>query len=318
MTGILIRPNTLDDDARTVEIGNRIYREFPPMSVEDLRFYIENRPKDSVDERYVAEKDGAVVGFFALREMWWSAERGMYSVRLNVDPNHQRQGIGSRLYDVLLERVLNVGARRLRTNVRDDQPVAERFALKRGFQKTGRVERESRLNVHSARLDGYDGLEERLRAEGIRIATLAELGADDEAVVHSVHELSDRAARDVPSSFEFTSTPCEQWHREVLSGPGMSPDWFWVALDGERPVGLALLKREGENAAYNDFTATDREYRGRGIARALKKRTIDWARRNGVDYIYTGNDAANERMLAINLRLGYEPLPTSSELVKTL
>jgi GNAT superfamily N-acetyltransferase len=89
-------------------------------------------------------------------------------------------------------------------------------------------------------------------------------------------------------------------------------------VDGERPVGLARLQRKGQNAAFNAYTGVDRAYRGRGIARALKQRTIEWSRQNGVDFHYTGNDTENKRMLAINIQLGYQLLGAMIEVSKDL
>jgi GNAT superfamily N-acetyltransferase len=62
----------------------------------------------------------------------------------------------------------------------------------------------------------------------------------------------------------------------------------------------------------------DPAYRGRGIARALKLKTVEWAREHGVEFIFTANDAQNQRMLSINSSLGYRPLPASIDLVKEL
>jgi hypothetical protein len=45
---------------------------------------------------------------------------------------------------------------------------------------------------------------------------------------------------------------------------------------------------------------------------------VQWAQRNGIEYIGTGNDPNNGPMLAINGDLGYQPLPPTLELVKTL
>jgi GNAT superfamily N-acetyltransferase len=88
-------------------------------------------------------------------------------------------------------------------------------------------------------------------------------------------------------------------------------------MSGPQPIGLAALHLSG-HAAWNAFTGVDRAYRGKGVARALKVRTVEWARQNGVDYIYTGNDEGNKRMLAINVRLGYEPVAASIEVRKEL
>jgi GNAT superfamily N-acetyltransferase len=71
-------------------------------------------------------------------------------------------------------------------------------------------------------------------------------------------------------------------------------------------------------AAGNNLTGVDPVYRGRGIARALKLKTIEWAREHDVESIYTQNDIENRRMLAINISLGYKPLPTEVEMVKDL
>jgi GNAT superfamily N-acetyltransferase len=89
----------------------------------------------------------------------------------------------------------------------------------------------------------------------------------------------------------------------------VQPEWSWVALDGDRPVGVAYVNRVTETSAGNQFTGVHPDYQGRGIARALKMRVVDWARANGVAWLYTGNDATNTRILEINARMGYTPLP---------
>jgi len=61
-----------------------------------------------------------------------------------------------------------------------------------------------------------------------------------------------------------------------------------------------------------------RTHRGRGIARALKHYQIEWARRHGVDYLFTENDVSNTPMLRINTDFGYRPLPAKLEVVKDL
>jgi RimJ/RimL family protein N-acetyltransferase len=57
------------------------------------------------------------------------------------------------------------------------------------------------------------------------------------------------------------------------------------------------------------MTAVLRSWRGRGLATALKLRTIAWAVANGLTALETGNDEANLAMQAVNRRLGYRPLP---------
>ncbi len=57
--------------------------------------------------------------------------------------------------------------------------------------------------------------------------------------------------------------------------------------------------------AENALTTVRRDWRGRGVARALKETTIAWASRHGIHEIYTWTQTGNENMRAVNERLGY-------------
>lgn len=316
MSTVSIRPRTLDDDAQTVDIWNRIYPEYPPETVEKERHFIANTPKTAHVERMVAERDGQVVGNSVLLQMFWTEHPDRYNARVGVDPELHGQGIGSSLYEPLLSQARKAGAARLYTHVQEGDEESEQFAARRGFTSTGRQQRMSRLDVHTANLEGYEGIEDRVRVEGLRLATLAEVGPDDEDFLRALYELDSETVKDVPSSEPFSMIPYENWKAD-LEAPGSSPETLWIALDEKKPVGVATLMRQG-NTAWNAYTGVARAYRGRGVARALKLRTIEWSRENGVDYIYTGNDMENKRMLAVNIRLGYQPLPAFLEMTKDL
>jgi RimJ/RimL family protein N-acetyltransferase len=57
------------------------------------------------------------------------------------------------------------------------------------------------------------------------------------------------------------------------------------------------------------MTAVARDWRGRGLAGALKRATIAWAIDDGLDLLESGNDTDNLPMRAVNARLGYQPAP---------
>jgi GNAT superfamily N-acetyltransferase len=84
-------------------------------------------------------------------------------------------------------------------------------------------------------------------------------------------------------------------------------------------VGLSAIGiYPADNHAYNAFTGVLREYRGRGLAQALKLQTILLAKREGVRYVRTNNDSKNAPMLAVNRKLGYMPEPGYYELLCVL
>jgi GNAT superfamily N-acetyltransferase len=322
MAPVSIRPRTPDDDPQIVDIVNRAYPEHPPLTLERFRHHVEMASKDPRDheERYVADQDGAVAGQLIVEKQWWLAGFDIWWASIKVDPSCWGRGIGSRLYDLLMERMGELGGRRLYGEIREDLPRADRFVSRRGFNRTGHSDRLSRLDVRVAKLDGYFGIEQQLRDLGIEITTLAEAGADDEVLLRRVHALESATIKDIPSSEEHVEDwPFELWREEMLHGPGRRTDAFFLALAGGQPVGVARLTVEpGRDWAFNSYTCVDRAHRGRGLARSLKLRTIEWARQNGLTYIYTGNDVDNRRMLDINIRLGYQPLPSEVEVVKEL
>jgi GNAT superfamily N-acetyltransferase len=54
------------------------------------------------------------------------------------------------------------------------------------------------------------------------------------------------------------------------------------------------------------MTGTLRAYRGRGLAKLVKNDSLHRARAAGYTHAFTGNDADNRPMLAINKWFGYE------------
>ena len=81
---------------------------------------------------------------------------------------------------------------------------------------------------------------------------------------------------------------------------------FVGLVDGEI-VGCAGLERDDDDPlrAENALTAVLRGRRGRGIATALKLRTLAFAAAHGIRQVYTWTQTANEGMRALNERLGY-------------
>jgi GNAT superfamily N-acetyltransferase len=104
----------------------------------------------------------------------------------------------------------------------------------------------------------------------------------------------------------FTATievSLEEWERDWINAPEAS----FVALAAGEVVGVASLKLDAENPARaeNGYTAVRREWRGRGIATALKRMTLAWAARHDISEIQTWTQRGNNAMRALNERLGY-------------
>jgi RimJ/RimL family protein N-acetyltransferase len=81
-----------------------------------------------------------------------------------------------------------------------------------------------------------------------------------------------------------------------------------VAIADGEVVGYAglIAWNDDDSRAENGLTVVDREWRGRGLATALKRRQLAWAAANGLREIVTWTQDANDAMRHINTRLGYE------------
>jgi len=85
------------------------------------------------------------------------------------------------------------------------------------------------------------------------------------------------------------------------------PEAYFIALDGDDVLGYGYLEHE-EEQWKNGFMAVARDARGRGVAGAIKRAQIAWAKANGVQTLQTANELRLESMLALNRRLGYRTL----------
>lgn len=104
-----------------------------------------------------------------------------------------------------------------------------------------------------------------------------------------------------------------------MHGVGSNPAWITIAADGDRFVGTTRMTLNADTGSmYITFTGVDPEYRGRGIALALKLLAVEKARQLGVRYLRTNNDSQNAPMLAVNQKLGYVPQPGLYVLLKDL
>ncbi|GEM_PF-1537912 len=316
---LTIRPRRREDDERILEIFAQ-YEDAFLMTLESLRFHMDERVREPGMEPQsrVAESDGRVVGDSYLEPHGWTTEQGVFFTQIEVDRDLWGNGIGSRLWQDVEELLRERQARKVYTRIAEDMEHSRQFASARGFAPTGRAERYSRLDVAAANLEGYEGIEDALRARGIVIKPLSEVDYKDETFVRGLYDAATAAVRDIPSTEDFRPTPYEVWRQNFLKSPSSKPEAYFVAFHDGRPIGLANLSINSKTLAFNGLTGVMPEFRGMGVARGLKLRTIEWSRANGITHIHTSNDAENKRMLAINVRLGYQPLPAREEWLKEL
>lgn len=126
--------------------------------------------------------------------------------------------------------------------------------------------------------------------------------ADRPDLEEELHALARIAHPDQPGRSESRVNDWPQWGLHAHR-----PDAYFIALEDERLLGYGYLEFDGETWS-NGFMAVAREARGRGVAGALKRAQVRWAKENGIAKLETANEVRLDSMLDLNRRLGYVPL----------
>jgi len=144
--------------------------------------------------------------------------------------------------------------------------------------------------------------------EGVEIVTWAErpeLGP-------GVYEVACEAYPDIPGEEANTMDAYETWLTKDMLGDSDRAEATFIALLDGGVVGyakLSLSSASDAKAARHDLTGVKRAYRGRGIAGALKRAEIAWAKQAGYETLETANEVRNEPIRRLNEKHGYVVKP---------
>ena len=257
--------------------------------------------------RVAMGEDGRLQGT-ALLSQSASDGTGRYSLHISVEPSHQRQGIGTTLYDDALTFARANGLESLYSYVFEHWAGGIAFAQKLGFAKM-RQAFHSRLDVAGFKARPFLHHITQNEATGIQFTTLAALG-DTPENRRLLYELNKTCSADIPGRGTFFTFA--EYEKVRFENPAYRPAGVILALDDATWVGMSAATLHGnENFVFNEMTGVIRPYRGRGIALALKLLVVRFARAVGAESIRTFNDAQNAPMLGVNERLGYVRQPSS-------
>jgi GNAT superfamily N-acetyltransferase len=270
--------------------------------------------------RYVAEDTtGRVVGWGEVAHEPWQFHPRKYGLRLEVAAAHRRRGVGSALLARLLAELRRRDALLVRATATEDAAASITFLTRRGFREVWR-NLPSRLDVGAFDPAPFAPAAERVDRQGVTLAPLAGERARDAGVLQEVYELYVTCNRGQQELEPVTPPAFEAFVATELEGPQALPEAWFLARAGGRLVGLSTLQRVtgAPDAVEAGYTAVHPAHRGRGIALALKLRTIAYAAGHGYREIRTDSNAGNTRMLGINAALGFAPAPARLTLERRL
>lgn len=248
----------------------------------------------------IAERDGVVVGSGTLVP---SSLRGAGSIAPRVRPQFRRQGIGTAVLAYLVDEARRQAYPIAAADAEDQGSAA--FAVHHGFTEVDR-------QVEQVRSIGSD--EPMPTAPvGVQVISVAE---SPQLWTRAYTEIGREGLADMAVSAPM-EVSLEEWQSEWIADPAA----MFLALDADgRIIGAAGLLADADvtGRAEHAFTTVRRDWRGKGIASLLKRRTLHWAARNGLTEVYTWTQRGNADMRRLNEHLGYVTRTESIRFEKVL
>jgi mycothiol synthase len=212
-------------------------------------------------------------------------------------PHDQRgAGIGIAILDALEGWVAEHDCTELDGPVSEEDEGSLAWAARHGYHEVGRNSRLV-LDLTSAEIA------EPAPPDGIEIVAWA--GRPE--LAQGLWEVAREATSDIPGEEEGDIGTLEEWLARDMQGASDDARAVFAALEHGEVVGYAKLSFSEDNTerAFHDLTGVRRSHRGRGIAAALKRTQIAWAKENGYSSLQTSNEVRNEPIRRLNERHGY-------------
>ncbi|MCH8273544.1 MAG: GNAT family N-acetyltransferase [Armatimonadetes bacterium] len=316
---IKVRPfeRTDEDYEAFIRVYSAHFPEYPT-TVGERRHWDDTRSKKYPFHRDMIELDGAVIGYGVYGQSPWAYHPKKFYFEVYVHPDNGRRGIGTAYLQHVIATLADRRLIGVTAGTREDKIAGVEFLAKHGFTQTMRCPR-SHLQLDEFDVSRFEGLRKKVTDQGLRVVTLRELSASDPDWKRKSYELNWEIIQDVPTTDPQEKQEFETYAKQTLGDPNMLFDGWFVALDGDRYVGMTNLwaNQTSKEMLFIEMTGTTRSHRRRGIATALKVYAAVYARKYGAKIIETDNEESNP-MYQINMRLGFKPQPAWLEFEKTL
>jgi GNAT superfamily N-acetyltransferase len=233
-------------------------------------------------------------------------EPELWLVGIMIWPAYRRQGFGTQVYNHLLATLRPKGAHRLLTSVYSNQVAGQRFLQGHGWQPCS-SSIHYQLDLATAELHQDENADLLLANQGLRWITLEQLPR--RGLAARLLPIWNLTRPDQPQPWPYVPYYAERFEREILE-PAELALAHSLAIVGQNNqiVALNLQSYAAADHLYTTYLGVDPDYRGRGLAKALKQKLLVHARRHSIALLSTDNDACHRTMRRINEQLGYQPI----------
>ncbi len=295
------------DYSHIVSLEEAVYPD-KKHSEESFRFRDKNKADKCKHQRFIADLNGQVIGHGFYTQWEGSYSPRKFFIYALIHPDYQCKGYGKLFYQHLLDELDKFDHVKLEAHAREDKKRAMRFIEERGFEETMRMW-EAELVVDEFDFNDYQDLEDKLEKEGIVLKPLKEIEYDEENK-RKLYELREDVMEEVPLPDGYTGTDYERFVETLFNNPNFFPEGYILAIKDDKFIGMSShWLKEKENSLFTGLTGVRIEYRGKGIATAMKVKALKVAKEQGIEKIKTMNETRNEDILHINDKMGFDKKP---------
>ncbi|MGW6984889.1 N-acetyltransferase family protein [Streptomyces sp. NPDC054932] len=300
------------DDPADAESVVRVLRAALPFLItnaEAVAFELSSAHPAKRHRILVAETaDGRVIGTAQVGIVYGSSEPGQSYVNAYVDPAHRGLGAGGLLLRTAEEHLVAHGATDVYAWVLDE-PAHRAFAERHGYRPS-RSAHFLRLDLAAATLPELP----RDLPAGVELRPASAFAADP----RPLFEADAEATSDEPGDVAAELDDYEDWLTHIWNNPFLDKELTTVVLVDGAVASFTAARTDGGARYASAMTGTLRAFRGRGLAKLAKTASLHRARTAGYTEAFTGNDAGNGPMLAVNEWFGYEICATETRFTKKL
>jgi len=282
-----------------------------PSTVEFWRLSDSKRDPKHLNRRYIGEIETVnsklIVAVGIINKQGLMKDPGKYFIKLYLDKDFKDQGLGEPLYTHMMTDLADKNPIALKTETKEDNISLIELFQQKGFQDNGRPKRYLELDVMSFDFDPFAGYSEKVTASGIKIVSIQKLKTYDSNWMRKSYDLSTAIEKEIRNADEYKHIEFDEYVR-MFKNVTFLADANFVAVDGDNYVGLSSLWPDAvrEDLLYVGTTRILQSHRRRGIAAALKLKTIAFAKAYGAKAIQT-RTVKNSPMFTLNKKLGFKP-----------
>jgi len=298
----IIRPFNIEDLGAIVKVQN-VCAPVHKVGLGEMQRDMETLAPELQRIIFVAASGQEIIGFCSAQRQAGTYHPRKFMLELGVSLDFRRKGIGSALYDAMTSHLQPFSVISLSVQVAESDVGSVKFATDRGFAEQKR-DFVSELSVPSFDMSLFVESKAKMAEQGVEIRCFDELDSPD--FRRTWYDLFCEVRQDVPRSEPPTPITFEFFDEQVINEPDLARTATLFAFKDGQCIGFTGGFHDKDNSLLDQWlTAVKREYRGLGVAFALKTFQIAATKELGIATIKTDNDARNAPMLAINGRLGF-------------